>query len=82
MRKTWLVFGTFLGLFILLLKLSEYWFWMRLQAFDYYALAIAVIFMLAGWWLSKKWARNQSQSPDGGKTPGDESISIQSTMDF
>lgn len=54
MKRTLIVYGTFLGLFVFLLTMSEYWLWIKLNAFDYYIAATSCIFLIAGWWLSKK----------------------------
>lgn len=51
MRKTLLLYGLFLGILGFILKVTEYWFWIRLNAFDMYIVLIACIFLGSGIWL-------------------------------
>lgn len=51
MKKTLLIYGLFLGLLSILLRATEYWFWVKLNAFEVYGGLIALIFMSAGIWL-------------------------------
>jgi ATP/maltotriose-dependent transcriptional regulator MalT len=51
MKKTLLIYGIFLGLISILLKTTEYWFWVKLNAFDLYGILIALIFLGVGLWL-------------------------------
>ena len=51
MKKTLLIYGLFLGILAFLLKITEYWFWVKLNAFDIYIVLIALIFLSVGLWL-------------------------------
>ena len=51
MKNTLLIYGLFLGIVAFVLKATEYWFWVKLNAFDIYALLLAVIFLSVGIWL-------------------------------
>jgi ATP/maltotriose-dependent transcriptional regulator MalT len=51
MKKTLLIYGIFLGLVSIVLKTTEYWFWVKLNAFDLYGILIALIFLGVGLWL-------------------------------
>ena len=51
MKNTLLIYGIFLGILACLLKMTEYWFWIKLNAFDVYIALIAVIFLGVGVWL-------------------------------
>jgi ATP/maltotriose-dependent transcriptional regulator MalT len=51
MKKTLLIYGLFLGLVSIVLKTTEYWFWVKLNAFDLYGILIALIFLGVGLWL-------------------------------
>lgn len=44
----------FLGVLAFILKVTEYWFWVKLNAFDVYSALLAVIFLGAGIWLGQK----------------------------
>ena len=51
MKSTLLIYGLFLGTLVFLLKITEYWFWVKLNAFDVYLAVVAIIFMCVGLWL-------------------------------
>lgn len=51
MKRTLLIYGLFLGILVFILKITEYWFWVKLNAFDIYALLIAIVFLGTGLWL-------------------------------
>ena len=53
MKNTLLIYGLFLGVLAFVLKATEYWLWVKLNAFDIYAVLIAVIFLSAGIWLGR-----------------------------
>jgi positive regulator of sigma E activity len=55
MKKTLLIYGLFLGLVSILLKTTEYWFWVKLNAFDLYGILIALIFLGVGLWLATRF---------------------------
>lgn len=51
MKKTLLLYGLFLGVVSMVLKATEYWFWVKLNAFEIYGGLIALIFLGVGVWL-------------------------------
>ena len=51
MKKTLLIYGLFLGVVSMMLKATEYWFWVKLNAFEIYGGLIALIFLGVGIWL-------------------------------
>ena len=51
MKKTLLIYGLFLGVVSMMLKATEYWFWVKLNAFEIYGGLIALIFLGVGVWL-------------------------------
>lgn len=51
MKKTLLIYGLFLGVISIVLKATEYWFWVKLNAFEIYGGLIALIFLGVGIWL-------------------------------
>ena len=51
MKNTLLIYGIFLGVLVFILKITEYWFWIKLNAFDVYIILIAIIFLGVGLWL-------------------------------
>ena len=53
MKNTLIIYGLFLGVLAFILKATEYWFWVKLNAFDVYAVLLAVIFLSAGVWLGR-----------------------------
>lgn len=54
MKKTILIYGLFLALLSILLKTTEYWFWVKRNAFDIYGALIALIFLGGGLWLGSR----------------------------
>ncbi len=62
MKKTLLLYGLFLGILGFVLKVTEYWFWIKLNAFDMYIALIASIFLGSGIWLG--WRLQQKNKGD------------------
>jgi two-component system, NarL family, response regulator LiaR len=54
MKKTWLLYGLFLGFLGVVLRFSEYWFWIKFHTFDLYAVLVAGIFLGVGLWLGNQ----------------------------
>ena len=54
MKKTLLLYGLFLAFVSIVLKTTEYWFWVKLHAFDVYGVLLAVIFLGVGLWLGTR----------------------------
>jgi DNA-binding CsgD family transcriptional regulator len=64
MKKTLLIYGLFLGLVSIVLKTTEYWFWVKLNAFDLYGILIALIFLGVGLWLGIRFnQKNKEKYP-------------------
>jgi DNA-binding CsgD family transcriptional regulator len=61
MKKTLLIYGLFLGLMSIVLKTTEYWFWVKLNAFDLYGGLIALIFLGAGIWLGIRFNEKKKE---------------------
>lgn len=53
MKKTLLIYGLFLGVLGFLLKITEYWFWVKLNAFDIYIVLVSIVFLSVGLWLGR-----------------------------
>lgn len=53
MKKTLLIYGLFLGILGFILKMTEYWFWVKLNAFDIYIVLVSVVFLSVGLWLGR-----------------------------
>lgn len=66
MGKTLVIYGLFLGVLAFILKITEYWFWIKLNAYDMYVLLTAGVFLGTGIWLGRRvqQQRNQAQVPD------------------
>jgi DNA-binding NarL/FixJ family response regulator len=54
MKKNLLFYSLFLALTSLLLKTTEYWFWVKLNAYDIYGLLLSLIFLGVGLWLGTR----------------------------
>jgi two-component system, NarL family, response regulator LiaR len=54
MKKILFIYGVFLAFLSIVLKTTEYWFWVKLNAFDIYGVLIALIFLGAGIWLGSR----------------------------
>jgi ATP/maltotriose-dependent transcriptional regulator MalT len=54
MKKTLLLYGLFLAFTSIVLKTTEYWFWVKLNAFDIYGVLLALIFLGVGLWLGAR----------------------------
>lgn len=64
MKKILLIYGLFLGIVGIVLKTTEYWFWVKLNAFDLYGILIALIFLGAGLWLGIRFnQKNKEKYP-------------------
>jgi DNA-binding CsgD family transcriptional regulator len=64
MKKTLLIYGLFLGFVSIVLKATEYWFWVKLNAFDLYGILIALIFLGVGLWLGIRFnQKNKEKYP-------------------
>jgi DNA-binding CsgD family transcriptional regulator len=64
MKKTLLFYGLFLAFVSIILKTTEYWFWIKLNAFDVYGVLLAVIFLGVGLWLGSRLnAKNGDKHP-------------------
>jgi ATP/maltotriose-dependent transcriptional regulator MalT len=61
MKKTLLIYGLFLGALSIVLKTTEYWFWVKLNAFDIYGILIALIFLGAGIWLGIRFNQKNKE---------------------
>lgn len=61
MKKTLLLYGLFLAMVSIVLKTTEYWFWIKLNAFDIYGVLIAVTFLGAGIWLGNRLNQKNKQ---------------------
>jgi two-component system, NarL family, response regulator LiaR len=67
MRKNLFIYGLFLAILSTILKATEYWFWIKLNVFDVYALLIALIFLGAGLWLGMRFnQKNSAKKPENG----------------
>lgn len=53
MKKTLLIYGLFLGVLGFLLRITEYWFWVKLNAFDIYIVLVSIVFLSVGLWLGR-----------------------------
>jgi ATP/maltotriose-dependent transcriptional regulator MalT len=54
MKKTLLIYGLFLAFMSIVLKTTEYWFWIKLNTFDVYGVLLALIFLGVGLWLGTR----------------------------
>lgn len=72
MKKTLLIYGLFLGMISIVLKTTEYWFWIKLNAFDLYGILIALISLGVGLWLGFRFnQKNKEKYPlEGQNTEG------------
>lgn len=61
MKKTLLTYGLFLGIVSILLKTTEYWFWVKLNAFDIYGILLALIFLGVGLWLGIRFNQKNKE---------------------
>jgi two-component system, NarL family, response regulator LiaR len=64
MKKTLLIYGLFLAFLSILLKTTEYWFWVKLNAFEIYGVLIALIFLGAGLWLGSRLNQKIKEKPN------------------
>jgi two-component system, NarL family, response regulator LiaR len=55
MKKTLLTYGLFLAVISIVLKTTEYWFWVKLNTFDLYGILLALIFLGVGLWLGSRF---------------------------
>ena len=72
MKKILLQYGLFLAILGILLKTTEYWFWIKLNAFDIYGVLIALIFLGGGMWLGSRFNQKnkEKQLEKGQNTEG------------
>jgi two-component system, NarL family, response regulator LiaR len=61
MKKILLQYGLFLAILSILLKTTEYWFWIKLNAFDIYGVLIALIFLGGGIWLGSRFNQKNKE---------------------
>lgn len=61
MKKTLLIYGLFLGVVSMMLKATEYWFWVKLNAFEIYGGLIALIFLGVGVWLGIRFNKKDKE---------------------
>jgi two-component system, NarL family, response regulator LiaR len=61
MKKTIFVYGFFLAFLSILLKTTEYWFWVKRNAFEIYGALIALIFLGGGLWLGSRFTRKAKE---------------------
>jgi ATP/maltotriose-dependent transcriptional regulator MalT len=54
MKKTLLIYGLFLAFISIVLKTTEYWFWIKLNTFDVYGVLLSLIFLGVGLWLGTR----------------------------
>ena len=71
MKNTLLIYGIFLGILACLLKMTEYWFWIKLNSLDVYIVLISIIFLGVGVWLGLKLQQ---------KRPNTEGVNFDSTV--
>jgi ATP/maltotriose-dependent transcriptional regulator MalT len=65
MKKNLLIYGLFLAVLSIVLKATEYWFWVKLNVFDIYGILIALIFLGAGLWLGMRLnQKNREKQPE------------------
>jgi two-component system, NarL family, response regulator LiaR len=72
MKKILLIYGLFLAILSIVLKTTEYWFWVKLNAFEIYGVLIALIFLGAGLWLGSRLNQKskEKQAEKGENTEG------------
>ena len=63
MKKTLLIYGLFLGVVSMVLRATEYWFWVKLNAFEIYGGLIALIFLGVGVWLGIRLNEKNKEKP-------------------
>ncbi|HOY15021.1 MAG TPA: response regulator transcription factor [Saprospiraceae bacterium] len=65
MKKTFWIYGLFLGLLLFCFKFSEYWFWYHHNNFDLFIAFVVAISMVLGVWLGyrKKTQKEPFQTP-------------------
>jgi DNA-binding NarL/FixJ family response regulator len=61
MKKTLLTYGLFLGIISIILKTTEYWFWVKLNTFDLYGILLALIFLGVGLWLGSRFNQKNKE---------------------
>jgi ATP/maltotriose-dependent transcriptional regulator MalT len=61
MKKTLFIYSFFLAFLSILLKTTEYWFWVKLNAFDIYGVLIAFIFLGSGIWLGSRFNQKNKE---------------------
>lgn len=61
MKKTLLTYGLFLAVISIVLKTTEYWFWVKLNAFDIYGILLALIFLGVGIWLGIRFNQKNKE---------------------
>jgi DNA-binding CsgD family transcriptional regulator len=67
MKKNLLIYSLFLAVLSIVLKATEYWFWVKLNVFDIYGILIALIFLGAGLWLGMRLnQKNSEKQPKNG----------------
>jgi DNA-binding NarL/FixJ family response regulator len=76
MKKTLFIYSFFLAFLSILLKTTEYWFWVKLNAFDIYGVLIALIFLGVGIWLGSRFHQKnkEKQLENGQNTEGSPKI--------
>lgn len=74
MKKTWVLYGVLLGVLVFILRVSEYWFWVRLNVFEIYAAIIAVLFLTLGLWWGKSFKKQNIPTYTGGAIPSSPKI--------
>lgn len=61
MLRTILLYGLLSAVAVLILNAIEYWFWVRLHAFEIYAALIAGAFLFMGLWFGKRLSNGPAQ---------------------
>jgi two-component system, NarL family, response regulator LiaR len=61
MKKILFIYGLFLAFLSIVLKTTEYWFWVKLNAFDIYGVLIALIFLGSGIWLGSRFNQKNKE---------------------
>jgi ATP/maltotriose-dependent transcriptional regulator MalT len=83
MKKILFIYGFFLASLSILLKTTEYWFWVKLNAFDVYGVLIALIFLGVGLWLGSRFNQKnkEKQRENDQNTEGSSKIIDEKTLE-
>jgi ATP/maltotriose-dependent transcriptional regulator MalT len=83
MKKILFIYGLFLAFLSIVLKTTEYWFWVKLNAFDVYGVLIALIFLGVGLWLGSRFNQKnkEKQRENDQNTEGSSKIIDEKTLE-